>query len=219
MWLFFISYILSNTSFVLRNYGIVPHCFTFINKLYVPVFRFLSFFIFFCGIPPSDLIPYWSSRMYLSRSSTHKHPPQAIPSHTFVHGVIEWLKKSKSKAVVIQWDGSCQRWHSETLDPQKWILGQDLVTVRSKFIPLKCGEREREHRSEEHTELSCQWRRWAGRAGGWRGVGAGRGLNELLEMWNIYVDTEQLHVRRRGCTTQDCNGRGESRRATQTINV
>ena len=91
------------------------------------------------------LIPYWSllCRPFTATLSTFPISPSLPPLRTnnsrglfsmyMKRGGGKKWKHSKSRSihVVIVWDGSCQRWQFETLDPQKWILGQGQVTARS----------------------------------------------------------------------------------------
>lgn len=67
--------------------------------------------------------------------------------------------KSRSIHVVTVWDGSCQRWQFETLDPQKWILGQGQVTAQSNSFFWNVegdGERSEEKGSDMESDRARQ---------------------------------------------------------------
>lgn len=96
------------------------------------------------------LMPYWSLpfRPFHSYACNPPLPSRPLPSSPLLSyqqwlsfflaciwregGRMKWKRsESRSIHVVIVWDGSCQRWQFETLDPQKWILGQGQVTAQS----------------------------------------------------------------------------------------
>lgn len=74
------------------------------------------------------LIWYW----FFSAQITTHIPPRHGRGQPFVYAVLGKLGETRSVAVFIVLDGSCQNWHSGTLDPQKmnsWPVPS--VTVES----------------------------------------------------------------------------------------
>lgn len=147
MWLFSISYILSNTSLVRRNYWILPCNITFISWLQRPAappalgpFFILVFFFFLYSWVGGVLIQYW----FLHRHSVPflgvLHVYHVLSACSWSNGGAQGLgggigRPAESVPVFIVLVGSCQRWHSETFDPLKWIHGQSPVTEESNSFP------------------------------------------------------------------------------------